>query len=812
MFYGYFSEDDREYIITQPDTPRPWCNYLFNDQYHAIISQTAGGFSYTRDPKFNRVHRYERMTTDRPGRYLFARDQETGETWSATWQPMRRPYQKFEARHGLGYTIITSRYFDISIKLTFFVPLDAASEVCLVEICNHLPKERRLKIFPFVDLIAGDAQFELDYPNILTLYSRANFHADLNAIIAYKQPHPARPVESYAFFATSEKVSEYDCARESFLGRYGSLEHPEAVMNGACRNTSACGEDMVGVFAHDIKLWPGATASLVLLTGFIDDGDLPPLPALQSSDENFLPPLPTAAGKARIQKLIETFLSFDKALVALRAVKAYWMENTRKLVVKTPDQNFNRMVNLWGRYQLFGITHWRGTSAYHSAEGGLGYRDTAQDAEGILALDAKLARQKIENLLRYQYANGHAVSGFSEKEGSWEKQNQTGVTGKSDVAVWLVYAVVAYLEETGDFDFLEKRYPYLDHGEGTVYQHCLQALKHLTTHVGKHGLPLIGKADWNDAYDRLGYRGQGETIWLAMATVRALRRMKEVAEHRGDIEIGAQLTVSAEKLQEQIHWHGWDGEWYLAAINDGGYRVGSNINPQGRLPLNSQTWAILSGVVGREKGVELAELIDRELDTPYGPVLFAPAYTDYHPGIGRVTAFAPGTKENAAVFSHAAAFKVVADCVLKRGEAAYQTFCKILPSNPHKSDSERYKVEPYVFAEYVIGPEHPTRFGEGAFTWNTGTTPWMFMAATEWICGVRRTLKGLLIDPCIPSAWQRFSVVRPFRGAVYNIAVENPRHVQSGVASIKVDGEKIDGQLIKPHGDGKEHLVEVVMG
>lgn len=812
MGYGYFSSDRREYIITRPDTPRPWVNYLFNDKYHALISQTGGGFSYCRDPKYNRVHKYERMLSDRSGRYFFLHDMGNQETWSATWQPMMRPYQKFETRHGLGYTIITTRYFDIETRMIFFVPVNEPCEVCLVEMTNHSLEKKELKTFPFVDFVAGDAQLEIDYPNIMSLYNRATFNSDLNAILAYKQPYPLRQNESCAFFATSAKVAGFDCAREEFLGRYGSLNQPEVVVEGRCRNSIVSGEDMVGVFEHEIALSPGASSSFVLVTGFVDDETLPSLQPSRTEEEDFYPELPSKHCKQKIKEMLDTFLNIEDANRALDSVKTYWHEKTSRLTVKTPDQNFDLMTNIWGQYQLFGITQWRGTSAYHTAEGGKGYRDTAQDAEGVLALDVDLAKKILDDLLCYQYANGHAISGFSEKEGSWEKQSEDTVTGKSDMAVWLIYTVVAYLEETGDFGFLEKSYSFLDGAEATVYDHCLRAIEFLTSNLGEHGMPLIGKADWNDAYDRLGYRGRGESVWLAMATIRAIRKLSDVAQHLGQEERRAQLAKKAAEMQASIKRHGWDGEWFLAAINDVGLRVGSNKNAQGKLPLNSQTWAILSGIANNEQALELAELIDRELDTDYGPVLFSPVYTDYHPGIGRVTSFAPGTKENAAVFSHAAAFKVVADCMVKRGNAAYQTFCKIMPTNPKKADQDYYKVEPYVYAEYIVGPGHPSRFGEGAFTWNTGTAPWMFMAATEWICGVRRTLKGLLIDPCIPAKWDRFEVTRPFRGVTYHITVENPDHVQSGVKEILVDGKKIEGQLIKPFSYPKTCKVHVIMG
>ncbi|KAA3662434.1 MAG: hypothetical protein DWQ10_02425, partial [Calditrichaeota bacterium] len=348
MRYGYFSEDSREYIITRPDTPRPWVNYLFNDSYHAIISQTAGGFSYCRDPKFNRIHRYERMLSDRPGRYLFLRDEKTMATWSATWQPMMRRYQKFRAVHGLGYTSISSQYFDIATQLTFFVPPEDACEVCLVEITNRSTGYRELKLFPYIDFVAGDAQMEIDYPNIMSLYNRAGYYSDLNAIIAYKQPHPTRQVESYAWFATSEKVHGYDCSRETFLGRYGELVRPQMVLNGACTNSSACGEDMIGLFEQRVTLSPGEKARFVLLTGFIDNDQLPPLPALQKDHETFLPFLPSPAGKEKIQAVISRYLAVEKAEETLQYVKNLWRGKTDTLVIETPDTDVDRMTNLWG--------------------------------------------------------------------------------------------------------------------------------------------------------------------------------------------------------------------------------------------------------------------------------------------------------------------------------------------------------------------------------------------------------------------------------------------------------------------------------
>jgi cellobiose phosphorylase len=433
--------------------------------------------------------------------------------------------------------------------------------------------------------------------------------------------------------------------------------------------------------------------------------------------------------------------------------------------------------------------------------------------EGLLSVDCATALKKLEKLLFYQYKNGHAVSGFSDIEGTWENQGVKGVIKKADVAVWLPYAVVSYVKETGDTAFLKKEIPFHDGGErASVYEHILRAIRYLYSVRGEHGLPLIGHADWNDAYDHVGVKGKGESIWLGMAFVRACKQVEELAKFLGDPKVAQEMAQKAQELTRIINEVGWDGNWYLAAFNDEGLKIGSQENKEGKVPLNSQTWAILSGVVPPDRLPKILERIDRYLDTPYGPALFLPSYTSFNPGIGRVTSFAPGTKENAAVFSHACAFKVVADCTLKRAQQAFDTFSKLMPMAKAKENQDRYKVEPYVWAEYVIGPGSADRFGEGAFTWNTGTTPWMFVAATEWILGIRRELEGLLIDPSLPKEWKKAFIRRPFRGAIYEVTIHNPDGVSHGVREIRVDGKRQDSPLIRPHQDGKVHRVEVTLG
>lgn len=809
MEYGYFSEDYKEYIITRPDTPRPWVNYLFNDQYHAIVSQTGGGFSYCKDARFNRIHRYERHITDRPGRYLFLHDEHSQQAWSANWQPMRLPYQLYRCHHGLGYTKIVSKYYDILTSLTYLVTLDDPVEIMIVNMKNCGNKNRKLTVFPFIDIVSGDLMIDIAYPNISCLYNRAFFDDNLNAILAFKQPFPQRPVETFTFFASSELVTGYDCHREKFIGHYGTLQSPEILMKGQCLNTTVCGEDMIGVLQHRLTLKPSQEKTFVVVTGFVDNE------LFRLNETEIIRGKKVSQEKRNnlIRSFLDKYLSVKAGYEELAKIKKLWLQRLEQFFIETPDTNINTMINIWGRYQLFGIFNWRGTSIYHGIDSGSGYRDTAQDILGMVIFDSKVARKRLEQLLCYQYKSGHAVSGFSQKEGAWENESEQFVTGKADVAVWLPFSVISYIKETGDFDFHQKIYPFYNGGKASVYEHIIRAARYLSQKVGNHGLPLIGKADWNDAYDQLGIKGNGESVWLAMALCRALKQIQELAEYLGDNEIAAEMDSLYNLMSKKINSIGWDGNWYIAAINDNGLKIGSDKNNQGKIPLNSQTWAILGGVANEQRAHNILKIIDEQLDTPYGPHLFTPTYTEFNPGIGRVTAFAPGTKENAAVFSHACAFKIVADCMMKRGNKAYETLAKILPMHSLKAiDPDHYKAEPYVFAEYVIGPKHPTDFGRGEFTWNTGTTPWMFVAVTAWILGVRPTFVGLEIDPCLPEQWTHCYMKRPFRGAIYNISIENPNHVQSGVKKIIVDEKEIHGRVIKSFSDGKVHKVKVIMG
>lgn len=786
MQYGKFSSDGKNFIITNPNTPRPWFNYLFNAQYHALVSQTGGGFSYYLDPKTNRTLRYEHIHTDRPGRYLLIRD-EKGHLFNANWQPTRERLNAFRCIHSPGKTIIQSKKNMIEAEIIYFVPIEEPLEIWLIKIKNNSKKTKKLKVFSFCELVSGNIGTEAMYRNIACLYNEAYFDKKNKCITAFKHPHKKGQIPLYTYFSQTGSISGFETSRKKFYGRYNDAQYPEMLKEGKLSGTEVRGEDMIAALSRDIVLESDMEEEFAIILG--------------STDE-----------EAKISHFLEKYRKLKNCKQELEKVERFWEEKLSSIWINTPDKDFDLMTNIWGKYQLFAITCWRGTSQYHGGEGGLGYRDTAQDIEGLLSLDKDLAFSKLEKILFWQYKSGHAVSGFSETEGSWDKEPGSFVSGKSDVAVWLIYTVITYLKETGDFKFLKKKYAFHDGGVATVYEHIKRAARYIYSKRGKHGLPLIGKADWNDAYDAVGIGGKGESVWLGMALCRVFSELSQLAEYIGDEKTVREMRTKYNHLKKIINKVGWDRSWYLAAYNDKGRKIGSHQNREGNVPLNSQTWAILSEVVPQGRLKTILKKVDNYLDTPYGPALFLPSYTKFDPGIGRVSSFAPGTKENAAIFSHACAFKIVADCKIKRAEEAHQTFKKLLPFSKAKSDHDKYKAEPYVWAEYVIGPGNKENFGEGSFTWNTGTTPWMFIAACEWILGARRDFDGLLIDPCIPKNWKWCSIKRPFRGAVYFIQIENKQGVNSGVKEIYCDGKLLKGNLIKPHRDGKLHKVKVVMG
>jgi len=824
--YGCFSPDGTEFVVTQPETPAPWINYLTNDKYCAIISQTAGGYSFFRDCRTDRVLRWapDYKSLDRPGRYIFAREVKAQQSrategspersrrtkkaaaWSLTYQPLRVKPDFFECRHGLGYTKITSKVNGITSEITYFVPTREDCEVWLVKLTNETSRGRKLELYPYVEWLMGDYHEELRYRNIMNLYNRMWFDKEHNLIWGWKtavwQGMNIKKFKNYGFFATSLDVKGCATQKAAFLGRYNTEEKPESILEGTFTDTPLCsGEDGIACFKNVVKLDEKESKEFVVILGETE-------------------------GQAKGAALVNKYRDLDAAKEALGETKALWRERIcDNIIVKTPDKDFDTMVNTWVKYQAYICNLWsRSPSFYHEGAGGRGYRDACQDSEAICSINHDFTRKRLLLAASLIRRDGTSAPGWSDTTGP------AGHRPNKDHQIWLTATVRSYIQETGDASILNEYVAYhkdkwidgwevdpnykggvqID-GEGTLFAHLEKNLNFCFNDVGKRGLPLIGHADWNDAIDAAGKKHKGESVWLAQALVRSLKFFAELCSLTGDTEKEQEFLNKIKTMTDRINGIGWDGEWYTRGFTDDGQAYGTKAYDEGKIFINSQSWALLSGVAqAGDREEKVLKAVDRYLDGKYGLALFYPAYTRFRPELGRISMFSEGTKENASIFCHAAHFMIVAYCMAGKGQRAYDSLCKVMPNK--QADYDVYKAEPYVYAEYLVGPESPYRYGEGQFTWITGASGWAFMAATEWVMGVRRDFEGLRIDPCLPPDWKKCSIRRPFRGDIYEVEIENPNGVEKGVVELTLDGAPIKGNLIKPVGDGKAHKVFCRMG
>lgn len=805
MKYGRFSKDYKEYIIEHPELPRPWINYLTNEKYCAVISSTGGGYSFYKDSKTERLLSWlgPNIKTDRPGRYIFIHDKSTKETHSATWQPLRKKIDCYECRVGLGYQIIKTMFMDIEVETTYFVPRAETLEIWKTTIRNISNSTRELSIFGQIEWLLGCAD-EINFHNIAVMWNRASYDQKLNAILAQKtanyQEFKIKPNPCWSFFASSEKATAFDCLKDTLYGHYNTVENPRNILEGKLKNSECNGDEAVAALQSEITLKPGEQKTIIYILGQTE-------------------------GKSLITEYINRYTKIDNVLREFKEVKDFWLKRIDPITIETPDEEINQLANIWLKYQLCICNMWsRSPSFYHEGQGGRGYRDSNQDSEGIMAIDPEYAKKKLIKIASLTRRDGTLAPGWSDTYGPYHNKPF------KDHPTWFVSSVSAYVKETGDLNFLNMNVPWLkdmwrnggtvydkewtsgsiEDGNGTIFEHILAQLNFSFNDTSTHGLPRIGEADWNDALDMAGGKQIGESVWIAMAQVRSLKLAAELAELLGKNDISDDLLNKAKVMSQRINEHAWDGSWYVGGFNDTGKVFGSSKNDEGKIFLNTQTWAVLSGVVTEERLPVILNSIDTLLDTKHGMALHAPAYTVFDPGLGRIAMFSPGMKENAAIFCHAHTFKLASDFTAGRGNKGYESMLKIMPNK--QDDHDRYKTEPYAYAEYLIGPDHPYQFGEGSYTWLTGTAGWTFLVITEYMLGIHREFNGLRIDPVLPSHWDRCRIIRQFRGDEYEIEIYNSEGVERGVKEIIIDGNNIEGNLIKVFGDKKRHTVKVIMG
>ncbi|PIS30272.1 MAG: glycosyl transferase family 36 [Candidatus Marinimicrobia bacterium CG08_land_8_20_14_0_20_45_22] len=774
--YGHFSEDKLEFIITRPDTPAPWVNYISNGKYSGLISHTGGGYSFWGSPKDNRIlrWRYNSLPMDRPGRYVILRDAETGEYWSPTWQPTMTQLDSYECRHGLYYTKITSQYKNVRAEILYFVPTDDL-EIWRVKVKNESSQPKSFDIFAYDELCLGHALVDLiNQPNDQH-FNEVKFDREDQILLAtkrywvkYKGATVAQANEAwdkYVFFSADIPIKGWDGSKDVFIGKWRSESNPIAVESGKCFNTEITAGDAEAAIQMEILLSPGEEKTFTIMLGVVPK-------------ENY---------QSNALELVNKYRQKEKVESEFQKLREKWTDYLSSVKIDTPDDDMNTMINVWNQYQtsvtfLFS----RDASYYHGGMlFGRGYRDSCQDIMGPVMTRSEWVKERITEMSKFQFRDGSTFHLYYPLTGGGEK------TGHSDTPLWLPLAIIVYLKETGDEDFLRTATPFYDEGKAQILTHLFAAIDYTLSNLTDRYLAKFGPGDWNDTLDYLGRKGKGESVWVTMFLAYILKETVALCNHISMVEIAKHYQSEYEKVSEAINTHCWDGEWYIRGTNDEGEVIGSSKNDEGKIFLNTQSWAVISGVARGERALKCMDSVVKYLDTPKGPKMLDPAYTKIDLRIGLATRCVPGKKENGAVFNHPVSWSILAECLMGRGDRAFDIYKKALPMNPIV-DIDRYQVEPYVYAEYVTSPDHPM-FGQASHSWLTGSSTWMLRDAIDYILGVRPTFDGLIIDPCVPRNWESYQVIRRFRGVNYHIAVKNPLHLNSGVRLIEIEGKTVIG-------------------
>jgi cellobiose phosphorylase len=816
MRYGYFDDEHKEYVITRPDTPLPWINYLGCEAFFSILSNTAGGYSFYKDARLRRLtrYRYNQAPLDENGRYIYLRDDDSqlANYWSPTWQPVRRNLKEYECRHGMGYTTIQSTLAGIQAHLLYFIPLGENLEIWQLQLSNLRSQAANLSVFSMVEFCLWDAVD--DATNYQRNYSIGEVEV-ADEVIYHKSEYRERR-DHFAFLACSEKVVGFDTDREAFLGPYRGADAPLGVERGYLSNSIAHGWQPVGAQHCKLHLEPGEQHSILFLLGYHENPQA----------EKFDPPGTQQINKHGVQPVIQKYLKTEEVLAAFGKLQAYWQGLLAKLQVQTPDIHTNRMVNTWNVYQLMATFNFsRSASYFESGTGrGMGFRDSNQDLLGFMHLMPERAHKRILDLAATQLPSGGAYHQYQPltKRGN----NEVG-SGFNDDPLWLVLAVAAYIAETGEWSILDEGVPYDNQpgSEESLYEHLKRSMGYTLNRLGPHNLPLIGRADWNDCLNLNCFSvtpGQSfqtttnkdgkvaESIFIAGLFIRAAQDMISMAAHRQD-EDAEQYRQARQQMEEAVWQSGWDGDWFLRAYDDFGEPVGSKYCQEGQIYIEPQGMCIMAGLgMGDGRARQALDAVAEKLATSHGILLHQPAYTRYYVNLGEISSYPPGYKENGSVFCHTNPWIMIAEAMLGNGAAAHDYYLRINPSK-REEISEVHRCEPYVYAQTIAGREAAT-YGEAKNSWLTGTAAWNYLAITQWILGIRPEFEGLRIDPCIPPAWDGLSVARSFRGRQLNIEVHNPSHISCGVSRVEVDGKEIEGNLVRLTGEGGEHQVDVWMG
>lgn len=801
MRYGRFDQANREYVIERPDTPAPWCNYLGHIGYRAVVSHTGGGYSYAGDMSLMRVLREHprRLPDDRPGRYLYLREEsEKGAPaiWSATWQPVMAELDEYECRHGMGYTTVRAKRDGIASEVTYVVPVGERLELWICTIRNDSDRPRDLDLFTYAEFCLWGVVKDLlnqqasKYVGVVRCEEGVVFNETRS------DSGPPKGDEVFvlhrAYFGCGRQPESFDVQRSEFVGMWRDEGNPVAVERGRCSGKQYYGWDPIAALHLKLHLDPGAEDAIVFVLGVDDEG-------------------------TEWREKLDHYTRPENARAALEEVKKHWDSRLSTLQIETPHEGMNAVVNSWNAYQT--------VNTFLTPRG---YRDTSQDVLGIMHMLPGDVRERLRLLLKHQFQSGVTTHEYALEGdlaamvagGYMFGDGEIGIAGEggatlegqlatpaSDSPLWVVPAVCAYIKETGDFDFLKEEIPFMDGGSAPALDHLLRILDWSWGQRGLHGLPLMRMMDWNDG---LNLEKGSVSVWTGMLFIWAARELAALLarpEVEGD---PAPVQARAEEMARIINEAAWDGDWYMRAFIGDGEPVGSKQSHENQIDHMPQSWSVFAGLAPKERALRAMDSVHERLFTKYGIVLNAPAYTRYNPRYGANSVVPPGLKENGGIFNHPMNWAIIAECLLGRGDRAWEYYHSFLPSTKNES-ADIHHMEPYIFSQFVAGFEHPLH-GRAGRAWMTGTAGWALVTASQYMLGVRPDYDGLRIDPCVPSDWTGFKVTRLFRGARYEIAVEKPKGICRGVREVIVDGKPAEGNLIPAAPEGAEVRVQVRMG
>lgn len=810
MKYGYFDDAKKEYVITTPETPLPWINYLGNEDFFSLISNTCGGYSFYKDAKLLRLtrYRYNNVPADTNGKYYFIKCGDT--VFTPGWQPIKTTPDRYECRHGLGYSCFSSEKNGIQADLTAFVPLHETCEINRLKLTNHNDTAQEITLTSYIEFCFWNA-----------VDDSANFQRNLNigevevcgSEIYHKTEYRERR-KHYAYYSVNADIDGFDTSRDTFLGTYGSIERPKAVLEGRAYDSIASGGAPIGSHQIHVSLKPGESVSYIFLLGYAEN----------PQDDKW--EAPSVIRKDGARAAISRFSTDAQVEHALNELKRYWNELLSIYSVRSSDEKLNRMVNIWNQYQcMVTFNMSRSASYFESGTGrGMGFRDSCQDLLGFVHLIPDRARQRILDIAATQFEDGSA---YHQYQPLTKKGNSDIGSGFNDDPLWLVAGTAAYIKETGDLSILDEMVDFNNNHElaQPLLEHLRRSFRYTLTHLGPHGLPLIGRADWNDCLNLNCFSTEpgesfqtfgpsegpvAESVFIAGMFVKYGREYAKIEELLGNTAEARQAFAHVETMYQTILDAGWDGEWFLRAYDAYGEKIGSSSCEEGQIYIEPQGFCVLADV-GIEEGHALRAMksVEKRLDTKYGIVLQQPPYSKYYVNLGEISSYPPGYKENAGIFCHNNPWISIAETRLGRGSRAFEVYRRTCPAYI-EDISDIHRTEPYVYSQMIAGKDSP-RHGEAKNSWLTGTAAWTFVNVSQYILGIRPTFEGLEIDPCIPADMEGFTVVRKFRGAAYHIHVSHTSETEKGVKKMLVNGVEQVSSVIVPDGVTKDYEVEVVL-